>query len=169
MIKLSYTEILGLSDNPTQQEIKKNYKSLCLKLHPDKNGGVETILFIKVKEAYENLIQSFKKPKISNNSEESSVILKSAKIEMLKNGDYLITFNSKHILKVEIRDAPESYWKMSYPDLLVSHSITIPKKTAKRINYNSLLIMFSKNSIYTCDLKLEKPKSILQKIISFFY
>ncbi|CAG8725482.1 12995_t:CDS:2, partial [Cetraspora pellucida] len=52
---MSSYEILGVSPGATQEEIKKAYKRLSLKYHPDKNRGNEEWArkkFIEVSEAY---------------------------------------------------------------------------------------------------------------------
>jgi len=53
----SYYKILGVSENAGQEEIKKAYRSLSLKLHPDKNPGnpEASSKFQKISEAYETL------------------------------------------------------------------------------------------------------------------
>ena len=45
----SFYDILGVSKNATQDEIKKAYRELCKKYHPDKHGGDDT----KIKEVNE--------------------------------------------------------------------------------------------------------------------
>jgi DnaJ-class molecular chaperone len=55
---MSYYDILGLSKTATVDEIKKGYKKMCLKWHPDKNpDNIEDakIEFQKIQEAYEVL------------------------------------------------------------------------------------------------------------------
>jgi len=49
--------VLGLGDSATKEEIKRAYRSLSLKFHPDKTGGnLESITkFQKISEAYETL------------------------------------------------------------------------------------------------------------------
>ena len=49
----SYYEILGISKTANQKEIKKAYRSLALKHHPDKGGKEET--FKEISKAYEVL------------------------------------------------------------------------------------------------------------------
>jgi DnaJ-class molecular chaperone len=53
----NYYDILGLNKNATQDEIKKAYRKLAIKSHPDKNGNSEESkrLFQEINEAYEVL------------------------------------------------------------------------------------------------------------------
>ena len=49
-------DVLGVNSNTNDQEVRRNYKTLITKLHPDKSRNNETSqAFQKVKEAYENL------------------------------------------------------------------------------------------------------------------
>lgn len=62
MAKKDYYEILGVSKTADEREIKKAYKRLAMKYHPDRNQeeGAET-LFKQSKEAYEVLTDSRKR------------------------------------------------------------------------------------------------------------
>lgn len=54
MTKRDYYEILGVSKNASADEIKKAFRKLAVKYHPDKDGGDES-KFKEVNEAYEVL------------------------------------------------------------------------------------------------------------------
>ncbi|URJ31876.1 molecular chaperone DnaJ [Blochmannia endosymbiont of Camponotus modoc] len=63
MAKSDYYEILGISKNADEREIKKSYKRLAMKFHPDRNQGntaAET-KFKEIKEAYEVLSNAEKR------------------------------------------------------------------------------------------------------------
>lgn len=51
--------VLGVSDNYTKEELKKAYKRLAMKYHPDVAGDEATEKFIKIKKAYELLSELF--------------------------------------------------------------------------------------------------------------
>lgn len=56
--KRDYYEVLGLQKNATKDEIKKAYKKLAIKWHPDKNPNNKEEAkekFREISEAYENL------------------------------------------------------------------------------------------------------------------
>ncbi len=57
MSKRDYYEVLGVSKDAAEREIKKAYKRLAMKLHPDRNQGdkAKEEQFKEVKEAYEIL------------------------------------------------------------------------------------------------------------------
>ncbi|MGB7769776.1 MAG: molecular chaperone DnaJ [Verrucomicrobiia bacterium] len=57
MAKRDYYEVLGVDHAASDEEIKKAYRKLALKFHPDKNPGVETAdeKFKEIGEAYEAL------------------------------------------------------------------------------------------------------------------
>ena len=50
----NFYDILGVKKTASQNEIKKAYRELCKKYHPDKNGGDDTKIK-EVNEAYETL------------------------------------------------------------------------------------------------------------------
>jgi hypothetical protein len=67
----NYYEILGISAEATQDEIKKSFRNLALKYHPDKNRNSEESKqkFMKIVEAYEVLSNDqTRKTYDSNNS-----------------------------------------------------------------------------------------------------
>ena len=51
--KKDYYEILGLTKNASEDEVKKAYKKVCLKVHPDKNRAP------KAEEAFKKVNQVF--------------------------------------------------------------------------------------------------------------
>lgn len=61
--KRDYYEVLGLSKNATEAEIKKAYRKMALKYHPDKNQGDDAAeeKFKEAAEAYEVLSNAQKK------------------------------------------------------------------------------------------------------------
>lgn len=63
--KKDYYKILGLDKKATKDEIKKAYKKLALKYHPDRNNGDES-KFKEITEAYETLSDSQKRHEYDN-------------------------------------------------------------------------------------------------------
>ena len=59
----NFYKILGIDETASESEIKKAYRSLSLKYHPDKNNGDPEAInnFHKISEAYETLGDSQKK------------------------------------------------------------------------------------------------------------
>src|SRR5215471_5919191 len=57
MTKRDYYEVLGIQKGASEEEIKKAYRKMALKFHPDKNPGDKTAeeAFKEVGEAYEVL------------------------------------------------------------------------------------------------------------------
>ena len=60
----NYYELLQVTKNATEEEIKKSYKLLAKKHHPDKGGDKET--FQKIQEAYDTLSDNEKKQQYDN-------------------------------------------------------------------------------------------------------
>lgn len=63
MAKRDYYEVLGVARDADQDEIKKSYRKLAVKYHPDKNPGDKTAeeRFKELSEAYEALSDSQKR------------------------------------------------------------------------------------------------------------
>ncbi len=63
MSKRDFYEVLGVDRDASERDIKKAYKRLAMKYHPDRNQGDETAAekFKEVKEAYEILTEPQKK------------------------------------------------------------------------------------------------------------
>ena len=61
---MNYYEILNVSKDASVDEIKKQYKKLALKHHPDRGGDPE--MFKKISEAYQTLSDPEKKEEYDN-------------------------------------------------------------------------------------------------------
>ena len=65
MSKRDYYEVLGVSRNASEAEIKKSYRRLAMKYHPDRNSGDQAaeaeVRFKECKEAYEVLCDAQKR------------------------------------------------------------------------------------------------------------
>lgn len=61
----NYYEILGVNKDASEDDIKRAYKKLALKTHPDKNGGDDT-MFKKINIAYETLSNTDKRRQYDN-------------------------------------------------------------------------------------------------------
>ncbi|MDU0810207.1 MAG: molecular chaperone DnaJ [Burkholderia sp.] len=63
MAKRDYYEVLGVAKNATNNEIKKAYRKLAMKYHPDRNPGKKDVeeSFKEAKEAYEILSDTQKR------------------------------------------------------------------------------------------------------------
>src|ERR1043166_267284 len=64
MAKRDYYEVLGVDRNATEDEIKKSYRKLALKFHPDRNPSDKTAeeKFKEIGEAYDVLGDPQKRP-----------------------------------------------------------------------------------------------------------
>jgi curved DNA-binding protein CbpA len=61
MAVMNRYDVLGIRDDATPEEIKKAYRKLAAKTHPDRNGEDMTPLFRSVQDAYETLSNPLKR------------------------------------------------------------------------------------------------------------
>lgn len=70
-----YYKILGINNNASDDEIKKAYKKMALKFHPDKNKSPDANeKFREISEAYQILSNKNKTSNLNNNFEETNFV-----------------------------------------------------------------------------------------------
>ena len=91
---MGYYEDLGVSKDASQDEIKKAYKTLAMKHHPDKGGDPE--VFKKVSEAYEVLSDENRRREHDNPPQPFNPF------EMFAQRGPQVT---RHVLNIQLKDA----------------------------------------------------------------
>ena len=79
MAKRDYYDVLGVSKNADNKEIKKAYRKIAIKFHPDKNPDN--------KQAEENFKEAAEAYEVLSNSEKDSVM---TNLDMLECGELLV-------------------------------------------------------------------------------
>jgi molecular chaperone DnaJ len=72
MAKENYFEILGLNRDAGDEDIRKAYKNLVLKYHPDRGSQCDSERFLKVQEAYATLCDPEKRQRYLRELEQTS-------------------------------------------------------------------------------------------------
>ena len=134
-------EILGVPINSNIVVIKERYKKLVKIYHPDKTGNDErkTKMFIKIKNAYEALIDGGKVHDVKTNKqhEYGKFTIRNIKRNAEKK-KYLIVVSLKNIMKVCLLDS-EGY-KTGYEFTIdlknYDGALSIPDDIVKKHHYN---------------------------------
>ena len=73
----NYFNILNITREATINDIKKAYRQLSIKHHPDKNGNINSDLFNKINEAYSILIRNYDIIKLIHKKNDDDLLNKS--------------------------------------------------------------------------------------------
>ena len=99
----NYYKILGVKNDANKQEIKRAYRKLAIKYHPDKGGTDEK--FKEISEAYEILSDDNKRYKYDNNSILETYVVKNPYDlfdEIINNSDRI--FMESKVNNIDIYD-----------------------------------------------------------------
>lgn len=140
MIPGRYYRILGLHEGASQLEIKKAYRSLAKKLHPDRNPSrAAHEQFIKIKEAYEILTGERPIPKVKQERHNTNSEAKKQETDAFRNKKtaeqelfekaYRFKKQKEREQKIELLKQLKRYqplrsgWKLKLFNLIVMFSI----------------------------------------------
>ena len=100
MAKKDLYEILGIVRSASQDEIKKAYRKIALKYHPDRNQGdkVAEDKFKEAASAYEVLSDEVKR----SNYDLSGKDLSATGEDMIRVSDYESTCRDLHVAELEL-------------------------------------------------------------------
>ena len=173
-----YFSILNLSNKASLQDIKKAYRLLSIKYHPDKNHNANPELFNKVNEAYVKLTTNF--ANIQNNYSNHSTALQNT-INSLSNGlnnglnnglsnglnnglnngyshqltnitnyeDIILTLNISYYDSYNGSTKPISIERKLFNNNVISHEVeTLYVPISKGIDANEMIILHNKGNIY---------------------
>jgi len=119
----NYYNILNLSNNANINDIKKAYRQLSIKFHPDKNNNSDSEQFNKINEAYSKLLEKYNTNNVNNVNYKYNINETTNEVDKYYSHD-LVSANPNNpnnpnaILK-------SSYFNVNnYEDIIINLSIT---------------------------------------------
>jgi DnaJ-class molecular chaperone len=173
-----YFSILNLSNKASLQDIKKAYRILSIKYHPDKNHNANPELFNKVNEAYVKLTTNFtsiqnailnQSMALQNTSNGLHNSLSNGLSNSLSNGlsnspqsgyghqltsitnyeDIILTLNISYYDSYNGSSKPITIERKLFTNNVISHeSETLYVPISKGIDSNEILLLHNKGNIY---------------------
>jgi len=169
-----YFSILNLSNKASLQDIKKAYRILSIKYHPDKNNNANPELFNKVNEAYVKLTTNFA-------SIQNAILNQSMALQHTNNGlhsspnnglhsspnngpnyshshqltsitnyeDIILTLNISYYDAYNGASKPITVERKLFTNNVISHELeTLYVPITKGIDSNEILLLHNKGNIY---------------------
>jgi DnaJ-class molecular chaperone len=165
-----YFSILNLSNKASLQDIKKAYRILSIKYHPDKNHNANPELFNKVNEAYVKLTTNFAsiQNQNQNTSLNQSMALQNTNIGSsngpsngLSNGyshnlssitnyeDIILTLNISYYDSYNGSSKPITVERKLFTNNVISHELeTLYVPISKGSDSNEMIVIQNKGNIY---------------------
>ena len=141
-------EILEISPNSSEYEIKKAYRKLALKFHPDKNNGFYKDKFIKIKYAYDILSDNDLKKKYDNKLQSNKYFFDINNLNLFFL-NYIKSTEINKILKILLKKQIKS--NEIYTQFLNKNNLSNFHKEISNIYIN---VDFSLKDIWYCIPKL---------------
>lgn len=141
---------LGLNEGASKEEIKKAYKKLALKFHPDKNPDLDSCKeFIKITESYKRLLND------EINEDIDITFYLNIYIDMIKNlYNYIIDENN--IFNKKIFNKKPRYTENEIKDIVIN--LDIPLKELFSSTYKKLVIKVLRKDVIDGKQVLIKKK-----------
>jgi DnaJ-class molecular chaperone len=165
-----YFSILNLSNKASLQDIKKAYRILSIKYHPDKNHNANPELFNKVNDAYVKLTTNFAsiQNQNQNTSLNQSMALQNTNIGSsngpsngLSNGyshnlssitnyeDIILTLNISYYDSYNGSSKPITVERKLFTNNVISHELeTLYVPISKGSDSNEMIVIQNKGNIY---------------------
>lgn len=174
-------KILNIPKGSSKEDIKTAYKKLAKKLHPDLNKGctLKAKEFMKVNEAYKELMLGITGEYTSNNSSTTSSRSSTRIVESFQvkdgtynnKGEFIFHLKLSYVQKIYLSNT-NIYWRVD--STLCEPTITLSKELLKECNYKPefrIVGWKSGNSLYK-SYTIKKPKrkkSNFRKYISSIF
>ncbi len=156
---MDYYDVLGLNYDCTKEEIKKQYRKLCLKYHPDKNNGKDKE-FKRIKEAYETLYDDDQRKKYNFQKLFGYKDFTDEEFKLLDEYyEKIVNSNEFKLMKLLYKSIPDNIKEQFYQRFKQS-----TKNTKQIIRSNKTIDITQLNDTFTVNLIISKKDKQLKSL-----
>jgi len=156
LLSMDYYELLGLQKTATESDIKKAYRKLASKNHPDKGGSTEQ--FQKIQEAYDHLSDPTKRAAYDNRGRGPHINFGPGGFNMHSDFDEDIADQFSRMFGFKFNGRADPFTAQSSPrknkDLRVSISVTL--KSTLEEQTKTLSVQTTKGTSELVEVKIPR-------------